>query len=218
MTYVIPPWDLPAIPIKNSDGLFPVRRIYCVGQNYAAHTKEMGGDPEREIPFFFSKPPDALVIGGGEVPYPGKTTDLHHEVELVIAMSSEAEILGYAVGLDLTRRDLQTELKKKGRPWEMSKGFDNSAPISSIVTKEEAGDLRDRGITCRVNDDVRQDGNLNQMIWNVDEVISHLGSYLTIKSGDLIFTGTPAGVSAVEVGDRVRGEIEGIGCVEITIV
>lgn len=219
--YVFGPRALPTLAVLGEDALFPVRRIYCVGRNYAAHATEMGGDPVREAPFFFTKPGDAIVAGGGEIPYPLATAELHHEVELVIALSGAGVnlppgacrqlIYGYAVGLDLTRRDLQRAAKEAGRPWDMSKGFDRSAPCSPIARAVDVGHPRTGRIALEVNDRVRQDADLADLIWSPEDTLSHLSRLVALAPGDLVFTGTPAGVGALAPGDRYRGWIEGIG-------
>ncbi|HTW28054.1 MAG TPA: fumarylacetoacetate hydrolase family protein [Acetobacteraceae bacterium] len=223
---VIPPPPVPLIPVAGG-GWFPVRRIFCVGRNYAEHALEMGGDPDREPPFFFTKPADAVLTGGADLPYPPMTADLHHEMELVVALGAggsdiaEAEALahvwGYAAGLDMTRRDLQAAAKRAGRPWDMAKGFDHSAPIGPLVPA--AG--RDPGhgrITLRVNGELRQDSDLARMIWSVPEVVACLSGQVRLAPGDLIFTGTPAGVAAVQRGDVLDGAIDGIGSVHVRVV
>lgn len=194
-------------------GEFAVRRIYCVGQNYRAHAREMGGDPEREQPFFFGKPADALVQSGGMVPYPPMTQRLDHEVELVAALGAGAQPVGYAVGLDMTRRDLQLAAKAAGRPWDMAKGFDDSAPLGAI----RMGPLPAGAIWLAVNGVRRQASTLEQMIWNVPEIIAELGRYVTLREGDLLFTGTPAGVGPVVRGDRLEAHIDGLPDLEIGI-
>jgi len=208
--------------------LFPVRRIFCVGQNYADHAREMGGDPTRNPPFFFTKPADALVSNGADVPYPSLTHNLHHEIELVVALArgaaniapSEAEalIFGYAAGIDLTRRDLQAEAKKAGRPWDMAKGFDSSAPVGPIRPASETGRINKGRISLTLNGAPRQDGNLADMIWSISEIIAILSTYETLAPGDLIFTGTPAGVGPTVSGDVLHGVIEGVGEVTTRIV
>lgn len=211
-----------ALPVKGTSALFPVRRVYCVGQNYADHAREMGSNPNAEPPFFFSKPSDALVtIAEDNVPFPPKTKDLHHEVELVVAIGkggfniktedAHHHIFGYAVGVDLTRRDVQALAKSKGRPWDLSKGFDHSAPIGLIIPVAESGLLTKGGIELSVNGDLRQKGDLNNMIWDVASVIAYLSSEIELKAGDLIYTGTPAGVSALQIGDKVTAKIQGLG-------
>ncbi|MDB5474416.1 MAG: fumarylacetoacetate hydrolase family protein [Devosia sp.] len=214
-----------SIPIARG-GLFAVRRVYCVGRNYAEHIREMGND-EREPPFFFAKPADAVVVGGAAMPYPPQTGDLQHEVELVVAIGRDGagiapgqaldHVYGYAVGLDMTRRDLQGAAKKAGRPWEMAKGFDHSAPIGTIEPASAIGHPGRGAITLRVNGDVRQQGDLAEQIWTVGEAIAHLSGLVTLRAGDLIMTGTPAGVGAVVRGDVLEGSIEGIGTVRTTI-
>ncbi|HEV7293632.1 MAG TPA: fumarylacetoacetate hydrolase family protein [Devosia sp.] len=214
------------VPIARG-GLFAVRRIYCVGRNYAEHIREMGND-EREPPFFFGKPADAVLVGGAPMPYPPQTADLHHEVELVVAIGKNGadiapedaldHVYGYAVGLDMTRRDLQATAKKTGRPWEMAKGFDHSAPIGLIEPASQIGHPEHGEITLSVNGAERQRGDLADQIWNVSETIAHLSRFVALKAGDLILTGTPAGVSAVVRGDVLEGTIAGIGTVRTIIV
>ena len=199
-----------------------------MGRNYADHAREMGGDPSREPPFFFGKPQDAVVPGGGAIAYPPATSNLHYEVELVVALGGGGRdipahealacVYGYAVGIDLTRRDLQARLKDKGQPWEMAKGFDQSAPISALVPAARLGHPASGAIWLSVNGVERQRGDLGQMTWNVAEVIAHLSTYVALAPGDLIFTGTPSGVGAIVRGDRVRCGIEGIGELEIALV
>jgi fumarylpyruvate hydrolase len=223
---VIPPVPAVTVPVVGG-GTFPVRRIFCVGRNYAAHAREMGHDPDREAPFFFTKPADALITGGADMPYPTITKDLHHEMEQVVAIGkggsdiaeSEAmsHVWGYGCGLDMTRRDVQAEAKKLGRPWDMAKGFDQSAPISDLVP---AGDI-DPGkghIELKVNGEVRQTSDLTMLIWSVPEVIAYLSKLVRLEPGDLIFTGTPEGVAACVKGDVLEGTLEGVGTVKTTIV
>lgn len=227
MNYVFSPAAPVAIPVSQSDSAFPVRRVYCVGQNYAAHAAEMGGDG-RLPPFFFSKPADALVPGNGQVNYPTQTSKLQHEVELVVAIGQGganiavdqalSHVFGYAVGIDLTRRDLQAAAKDKGRPWDLAKGFDQSGPIGAVVAAAQCGHPSRGRIWLSVNGTVTQDGDLAQMSWNVAEVIADLSTYVQLAAGDLIFTGTPAGVSTVVRGDVLSCAIEGIGKLEITLV
>ena len=224
--YVIDPPVLSVVPVDGG-GFFPVRRIYCVGRNYAEHAREMGHDPSREPPFFFSKPADALVISGDDTPYPPATADLHHEIELVAAIGREATaidaataldyIWGYAAGIDLTRRDLQAEAKKAGRPWDMAKGFDASAPIGDIAPASRIGHPKSGRLTLSVNGALRQEGDIADMIWSVPEAVAYLSGLVTLMPGDLIFTGTPAGVAAVVRGDRLEGSIAGVGTVGTTI-
>ena len=226
MNMVIPPWPQPSVPVAGSESRFPVRRIYCVGRNYAEHAREMGGNPEREPPFFFMKPAEAILVGE-RMDYPSRTADLQHEVELVVALARGGRdipagaaldcVFGYAVGLDMTRRDLQAELKAKGRSWEMGKAFDQSAPISPIVPAARCGHPRRGAIDLKVKSRSRQHGDLADMIWPVAEIIANLSGYVTLLPGDLIFTGTPAGVGPVQRGDLLEGEIEGVGRLELTI-
>lgn len=224
--YVIPPPPQPAVPVQGG-GLFPVRRVFCVGRNYAEHAREMGHDPDREAPFFFMKPADALLVGEADMPYPVQTHDLHHEMELVVAIGTGgsnitearalAHVWGYAAGLDMTRRDVQGAAKKAGRPWDMGKGFDASAPIGTLVPA--AGFDPTRGaIELRVNGTTRQSSDLSQLIWSVAETIAILSTFVALAPGDLIYTGTPAGVAAVQRGDVLEGSVAGIGTVRTTIV
>jgi fumarylpyruvate hydrolase len=221
MTYVYTPPAIPAVPVTELDAEFAVHRIYCVGQNYAAHVIEMGGDPKAGPPIFFSKPADAIVINNAPVNYPQATTDLHHEVELVVALGSGGRnisiddalscVFGYAVGVDFTRRDLQAAAKKGGKPWDVAKGFDQSAPISSIKPVTEGQHPVDATIQLSVNGAVRQNSNINDMIWSVAEIIAELSRFFELKAGDLIYTGTPSGVAAVSAGDRLEAKIDGVG-------
>lgn len=207
---------------------FPVHRIYCVGRNYSEHVKEMGGDPKQEPPVFFSKPASACVTFNEDVAYPQATNNLHYEVELVVALKSGGKdidlesamdcVYGYAVGIDFTRRDLQDIAKSKGRPWDLAKGFDQSAPISAILPASEVGQLADRQISLKVNDEVRQQASLNEMIWSVPEIISELSKFFELKAGDIIYTGTPSGVAAVSKGDRICAWVDGVGVVDFRIV
>jgi fumarylpyruvate hydrolase len=227
MKYVIEPPATAAVPVEGG-GLFPVHRIYCVGRNYAAHALEMGGDPNREEPFFFQKNADSVVIQGGDFPYPAKSRDVHHEIELVVALSRGGEniplsdaqtcVFGYAAGLDMTRRDLQGECKKHGRPWEIGKAFEHSAPIGDIVPASRSGHPKAGAIWLKVDGKMRQEGNLNQLIWKVPEIISYLSGFFTLKPGDLIMTGTPAGVAAVERGNVLQGHVDGVGDVRTKVV
>jgi fumarylpyruvate hydrolase len=210
----------PSLPIVDSDTRFPVNRVFCVGRNYADHAREMGADPSREAPFFFSKPACAVWTPDGEVPYPPRTQDLHHEGELVVALrqggsrlslpQAQAAVYGYAVGVDFTRRDLQAEAKSKGRPWDVAKGFDASGPVSPLTPVSDTGWLEKGAIRLSVNGQLRQQGDLADMIWKVDEIIVELSTLFTLQPGDLIFTGTPAGVSAVLPGDQVKVAIDGL--------
>ncbi|URQ74668.1 MAG: fumarylacetoacetate hydrolase family protein [Candidatus Ochrobactrum gambitense] len=225
--YVFAPRPQPFLPVKGTDALFPVHRIYCVGQNYADHAIEMGGDPTRNPPFFFQKNPDSLVINGGDFPYPPKTEDVHHEIELVIALKSGGtdipveqaldHVYGYAVGIDMTRRDLQAVAKKAGRPWEVAKAFEHSAPCSAIAPVSDVGHPQSASISLSINGETRQSGDLNQMIWKVAETISYLSSLFELQPGDLIFTGTPAGVGPVQRGDRLVGKVDGVGGLSVTV-
>src|SRR5918992_6135252 len=226
VTYAIEPQPITTLPVAGTDESFPVSRVYCVGRNYAEHTVEMGGDPDREPPFFFAKPADAVVPNGGTLPFPSATEDLHHEIELVVALgeggadltawAALSHVLGYAGGLDMTRRDLQAEAKKVGRPWDMAKGFDRSAPTSSIRPVSEIGHPERGSIWLRVNDELRQEGDLGQQIWKVPETIAYLSTLVTLRAGDLIMTGTPSGVGPVQPGDRLEGHIDGVGDVTVT--
>jgi fumarylpyruvate hydrolase len=226
--YVIDPPVQSVVPVAGEGGgFFPVRRIFCVGRNYAEHAREMGHDPDREPPFFFTKPADALVISGDDTPYPPATGDLHHEIELVVAIGRAATgiaaadaldcIWGYAAGIDLTRRDLQAEAKKAGRPWDMAKGFDASAPIGDIAPASRIGHPASGRLTLAVNGNIRQNGDIADMTWSVPEALAYLSGLVTLMPGDLVFTGTPAGVAAVVRGDRLEGSIEGVGSVGTTI-
>ncbi len=218
----------PALPVLGAEALFPVRRIYCVGRNYAAHAREMGHDPDREDPFFFQKSPDSIVLSGGEFPYPPASRDVHHEIELVVALGlggahivedqAHDHIFGYGVGLDMTRRDLQGEAKKAGRPWTVGKAFDHAAPCSAINPAKAMGHPRKGRIWLEINGAPRQDGDIDQLIWSVPEIIAYLSGLFTLAPGDLIYTGTPAGVGPVMRGDILRGGIDGIGKIEITVV
>ena len=224
--FVITPPPVPAVPVAGG-GSFPVRRIFCVGRNYAEHVREMGGDPTREAPFFFTKPADAVLTGGTDMPYPPGTADLHHEMELVAAIGSGGShikpgdalghVYGYAAGLDMTRRDLQSEAKKAGRPWDMSKGFDFSAPIGEIVPASRIGHPARGSIELKVNGKIRQSSDLNRMIWSVAETVAYLSGLVRLAPGDLIFTGTPEGVTAVRRGDLLEGVVESIGSVRTRI-
>jgi len=213
MTWLFPPAVVPSLPILGQDARFPVRRILCVGQNYAAHAREMGH--ERAEPFFFSKPADALVTDGADPVYPPATADLHHEVELVCALGEGGRIIGWAVGCDLTRRDLQAAAKAKGRPWDAAKGFDQSAPCGALTL----GDLPDpaAAIGLSVNDEVRQSGRLDDMVWTPPEIVEKAGTLWTLRPGDLIFTGTPEGVGPIRSGDRIEARIDGLSPLDFTV-
>jgi fumarylpyruvate hydrolase len=228
MSYVFPAPAVVSLPVRGSDDEFPVHRIYCVGRNYAAHTREMGHDPDRDAPFFFQKNPDNLLPRGGDFPYPSQTSNLHHEMELVAALQSGGDdipeeraldcVFGYAAGLDMTRRDLQGEAKKAGRPWEVGKAFEHSAPCSELVRAADIGHPASGRIHLEVNGELRQEGDLSQLIWNVGESIAYLSTLFTLRPGDLIYTGTPSGVAAVVKGDKLHGEIEGVGEINIVVV
>jgi fumarylpyruvate hydrolase len=225
-TYVIPQPPQAAIPVAATGKYFPVRRLWCVGRNYVEHIKEMGQDV-REPPFFFAKPADAIVADGGTVPYPSLTKDMHHEVELVVALKSGGRniatekalacIYGYGVGIDLTRRDLQIASRDIKRPWEIGKAFDHSAPCGALRAAAEIGHPAKGRIMLKVNGKVRQDGNLDQMIWKVPEIITKLSEMVELAAGDIIMTGTPSGVAATVAGDRIECEIEGVGTLHVTI-
>jgi fumarylpyruvate hydrolase len=231
MNFILPPQAQAAVPVAGSNALFPVHRIYCVGRNYAEHAKEMGGTG-REAPFFFMKPADAVlpVPHGtiGDMPYPSMTQNLHHEVELVVAIgkggkdiaaaNAQQHVWGYAVGLDMTRRDLQHEAKQHGRPWSVAKGFDHSAPIAPIHPLQSTGWLMKAAIQLQVNNQPRQSSDIAKLTWDVAETIEHLSRYFTLQPGDLIFTGTPEGVAAVNPGDVLLAQITGLGDLQVRIV
>ena len=226
--YLFAPPETISVGIKGESKRFPVRRIYCVGRNYAEHTREMGHDPDRELPFFFNKNPDNLILNNGDFPYPSMTKDVHHEIEMVIAIGTGGvdipqakaldHVYGYALGLDMTRRDLQGEAKKTGRPWEIGKAFEHSAPMGEIVPASVVGHLSKGAITLKVNGTLRQQSDLSQLIWNVPEIIAHLSAIFELKAGDLIMTGTPAGVAAVKPGDVMEGHCEGLGSITTKVV
>jgi len=226
--YLFAPPETISVGIKGESKRFPVRRIYCVGRNYAEHTREMGHDPDRELPFFFNKNPDNLILNNGDFPYPSMTKDVHHEIEMVIAIGTGGvdipqakaldHVYGYALGLDMTRRDLQGEAKKTGRPWEIGKAFEHSAPMGEIVPASVVGHLNKGAITLKVNGTIRQQSDLSQLIWNVPEIIAHLSAIFELKAGDLIMTGTPAGVAAVKPGDVMEGHCEGLGSITTKVV
>ena len=225
MSFVFDSPAVPSLPIHGSDARFPVHRIYCIGRNYADHAKEMGAQAvSRANPVFFMKPADAIVPGGGEVPYPSATRELHHEVEMVVALAKGGRdidaaraldcIFGYGVGLDLTRRDLQAAMKAKGLPWDVAKGFDASAPVSALRMAREIGHPNRARLSLTVNGETRQDTDIADMIFPVAEIIAELSKLFELKSGDLIFTGTPAGVGPLLRGDRFRAELAGIAVLE----
>ena len=218
--YVLPAPAQSTVPVEGSSALFPVRRVYCVGRNYAAHRREMGGD-DRDPPFFFAKPADAIVVPGAQVPYPPRTANLHHEIELVVPLKGGGAdvpvkraldlVYGYAVGVDLTRRDLQMASRKKEQPWEIGKSFDQSAPCGALRPASDIGHPAKARIWLKVNGETRQDGDIEQMIWNTAEIISKLSQQVSLGAGDVIMTGTPAGVAALAAGDRIECGIDGIG-------
>ena len=226
MDYVIDAGERPALPVRGVAPRFPVRRVFCVGRNYAEHAREMGHDPEREPPFFFGKDGTALTPRR-EVVYPPATADLHHEIELVVALRAGGQnieaarardlIYGYAIGIDLTRRDLQAVAKKLARPWYLAKSFIGAAPVGPIHTVEEVGHPRSGPIRLEVDGKVRQEGDLGQMIWGIEEMIQILSEHDMLLPGDLIMTGTPAGVGAVRPGDTMTASIEGLGSIEVTL-
>jgi fumarylpyruvate hydrolase len=228
MTYAVPAPVQTSVDVAGSSERFPVHRIYCVGRNYAAHAREMGMDPEREPPFFFSKPADAVVPNGAPVPYPPRTGNLHHEIELVVAIgtggrdiplaSALSHVFGYAVGNDLTRRDLQFAAREKGQPWDVAKGFDRSAPVTAIRRAAEVGHPERGRIWIEVNGEIRQQADLSEMIWSVPEIVAELSTLFDLAPGDLIFTGTPAGVGPVQRGDSLIGGIDGLETLRTTIV
>lgn len=217
----------PSVAVSGSSSRFPVRRVFCVGRNYASHAREMGSDPNREPPFFFTKPADAVVPASGALPYPPSTDDLHHEIELVVALGAGGAdidpaqaldlVWGYGVGLDLTRRDLQAAAKETGRPWDMAKGFDASAPCSALHPVSEVGHPAEGRIWLEVNGALRQEGNLNELIWPIADVIAYLSRFVTLAPGDLIYSGTPSGVAALKPGDRVRAGVDGVDTFELEI-
>ena len=225
--FVITAPETASVAVAGSSARFPVRRVFCVGRNYAAHAREMGSDPNREPPFFFTKPADAVVPASGAVPYPPSTNDMHHEIELVVALKAGGKdidaaqaldlVWGYGVGLDLTRRDLQAVAKDAGRPWDMAKGFDASAPCSPLHPVSDVGHPAQARIWLEVNGTLRQEGNLDEMIWPIADVIASLSRLVTLAPGDLIYSGTPSGVGALQSGDQVRGGVDGVDTFELTI-
>ena len=225
--YVFEPLPIPSLPVVGSSLQFPVHRIYCVGRNYAEHAIEMGHDPNREPPFFFQKNPDNILLPGNDFPYPSQTKDVHFEMEMVVALGKGGRdvqqeraldlIFGYGVGLDMTRRDLQGEAKKMGRPWEVGKAFEASAPCSALRRAEEIGHPASGAVWLDVNGKTRQKGDLDQMIWKVPEMIAYLSALFTLQPGDLIFSGTPAGVGAVVSGDHLKGGVDGVREIELRI-
>jgi len=225
--YAFPVSDVPSLAISGTSARFPVHRIYCVGRNYAEHAKEMGFQPDREAPFFFAKPADAVVPDGVAVPYALATSNLHHEMELVVAIGLAGvnipppraleHVYGYAAGLDMTRRDLQLAARDKGRPWDVGKGFDQSAPIGAIRRAGDIGHPARGRIALEVNGEVRQQADLSELIWSVTDLVVELSKLFVLRPGDLLFTGTPAGVGPVKPGDSLRGSIEGVGEVTSSI-
>jgi fumarylpyruvate hydrolase len=228
MEYVIPAPPVASLAVAGTKARFPVHRIYCVGRNYAEHAREMGHDPTREAPFFFMKPADAIITDGADFPYPPLSKDVHHEMELVVAIGKGGanipvekaleHVYGYAVGLDMTRRDLQGEAKKMGRPWDTGKGFDASAPCSAVVPAAKIGHPAKGAIWLKVNGETRQSSDLSQLIWNIPEMIAYLSTLFTLAPGDLIFSGTPAGVAAVKRGDVLEGGVDGVGTIKFKVV
>lgn len=229
--FVLPPPPVPSIAVAHAGqalGRFPVRRVFCVGRNYADHAREMGHDPDREPPFFFTKPADAVVASGTTLAFPPMTSDLHHEIELVVAIGTGGgdilreraldHVFGYAAGLDMTRRDLQQAAKTQGRPWDLGKGFDASAPMGAIAPAAEIGHPARGRIELTVNGAHRQDADLADLIWPVPDVIAYLSRFVALAPGDLIMTGTPAGVGPVTPGDRLEGRVEGVGSVSVAYV
>ena len=232
--YVIPAHDIVGLPVAGTDALFPVRRVYCVGRNYAGHAREMGSDPDREPPFFFSKPADAqavIAVAPGQVaelPYPPATSNLHYECELVVAIGkggsniavadAASHIFGYAVGFDMTRRDLQFKMRDAGRPWEIGKAFDYSAPIGVITPAAQAGDINHAAIELKVDGVTKQTSSIDDLIWSIDETIANLSTLFTLAPGDLIFSGTPEGVGAVVRGQVLVGTVAGIDGITVKIV
>ncbi len=227
MNFVITPPPVASLPVKGEGSVFPIHRIYCVGRNYAAHTVEMGGDPDRDPPFFFQKNPDNLVLDG-RFPYPAKSEDVHHEIEVAVALKRGGtnievdqaldHVYGYALALDMTRRDLQGEMKKLGRPWEIGKAFEASCPCTPLVKADEIGHPEHGAIWLDVNGERRQEGDIDHMIWKVPEMIAYLSELFTLAPGDLILSGTPSGVAAVKRGDKMHGHAEGVGDLEVEVV
>jgi len=224
--YVIDIGPTPSLPVEGSDARFPVGRIYCVGRNYADHAREMGHDPDREPPFFFMKAANSVVQNGSTIAYPVGTKDVHHEIEMVVAIAKGGKnipvekalehVWGYGVGLDMTRRDIQGEAKKMGRPWEMGKSFDESAPITALKPASATGHPAKGAIWLKVNGQVKQQGDLAMQIWTVPEQINYLSNLITLQPGDLIFSGTPAGVGPVKAGDKLEGHVDGVGDLVVT--
>ncbi|HYQ38618.1 MAG TPA: fumarylacetoacetate hydrolase family protein [Pseudomonas sp.] len=232
MTYVIEPQAVTSLPVAGSDQQFPVRRVYCVGRNYAAHAREMGFDPDREPPFFFCKPTDTVIgVADGstlELPYPVETSNYHYEIELVVAIGkggsnialedANDHVFGYAVGLDMTRRDLQMKMREMGRPWEIGKAFDQSAPIAPLYPASQVGHPSQAGIWLQVNGEDKQRSDINKLIWSVPETIAYLSRFFELQPGDLIMTGTPEGVGPVVKGDLMVGGVDGLGEIKVRVV
>ena len=232
MSFVFAPAAPVAVPVAGSQDSFPVRRVYCVGRNYAAHAREMGFDPDREPPFFFCKPADAVVpVADGatlSLPYPPETSNLHYEIELVAAIGKGganipvddalAHVWGYAVGLDMTRRDLQMKMREAGRPWELGKAFDQSAPIGPLHPTQSVSGIEQAGIWLQVNGTDKQRSDIGKLIWSVAETIAYLSRYFRLEAGDLIYTGTPEGVGPVVRGDRSGGGVDGLGTISVQMV
>lgn len=228
MSFAFAPGALPSVDIQGMAARFPVHRIYCVGRNYAEHAREMGSDPTREPPFFFSKPADAVVPNNASIPYPSRTKNFHHEVELVVAIGKGGgniatadaldHVFGYAVGNDLTRRDLQKQAKDAGKPWDISKGFDRCAPIAAIQPVSAGNHVTRAAIWLKVNGELRQQANVGDMIWSVPEIIAELSTLFELQPGDLVFTGTPAGVGALKVGDKIECGVDGLTTLTTTII
>ena len=228
MSFVFAPTEVSSVPVLGQAERFPVRRIYCVGRNYADHAREMGHDPDREPPFFFMKPANSIVADGKDMQYPNLSNDVHHEIEMVVAIGKGGanipadkaleHVYGYGVGLDMTRRDLQGEAKKMGRPWDTGKAFDQSAPCAAITPAAQFGHRNKGRVALLVNGELRQEGDLNQLIWNVPDTIAYLSTLFTLEPGDLIMSGTPAGVGPVKKGDVLEGTVEGLTPLKIKIV
>lgn len=225
--YLFPPPEVPAVAVTGERQSYAVNRIFCVGRNYAAHAAEMGFEVDREAPFYFTKPASAIAHSGATIPYPPGTENFHHEVELVVAIGAPVfkadveslgdVVFGYAVGLDMTRRDLQINERKKGRPWDLGKAFEHSAVIAEITRAESFAAISSRRIHLQVNGEIRQDAHLSDLIWTIPEIISHLSGYYHLGPGDLIYTGTPAGVGPVVVGDDIHGEVDGLAPLTVSI-